>query len=500
MIYISEKKYSFNNFDWKLYSKIYPNLQNEGFISNFDLWWHYLNIGEKNGYIFTDIKNTNKLLDKYELFNWKLYLTTYPQIINDGVITKEQTWHHYISHEHSKEIDFFSIDKKRITNKIIYYFIDNTCSNSIRTGIQNVTIFLAKELLEISKNKLDIIFVKWNSKLNTINPCSVEEINSFFGNNYVKPIKYNNYLPIHLNSERELNDCIFFCSELTFSSYLDLPSRLNNYLQMYNIKSIFILYDIIPLKLPVYDFLKEYFKQYIDYNVLNSNKIITISEFTKNEFIDYMEDKQINIPNIKCILLPYQYRHKEQSILKKQDCDKITILLPGTVEPRKQQVLFMKLFNKFIKENPYINVELIIFGKVIPICQNDFDFQLKESNNKIKYLGIIDNNQLSDLYNISNFVCFISLYEGFGLPIAESLWYGVPVLTSNFGSMYEVAKHGGCYTVDTRNENEIYLALKHLIINPLFIEKLKKEINNIAFSSWKDYSEQMYAEILDELK
>ena len=92
------------------------------------------------------------------------------------------------------------------------------------------------------------------------------------------------------------------------------------------------------------------------------------------------------------------------------------------------------------------------------------------------------------------------MYEGFGLPISESLWHGVPVLTSNFGSMHEVAKFGGCYTVNTHSESEIYEALKHLIINPLFIEKLKNEINNNIFTTWKDYSEKIYAEIIDELK
>ena len=99
-----------------------------------------------------------------------------------------------------------------------------------------------------------------------------------------------------------------------------------------------------------------------------------------------------------------------------------------------------------------------------------------------------------------NFTCFISLYEGFGFPISESLWHGVPVLTSNFGSMEEVSSCGGCYSIDTTDENEIYEALNHLIINPLFVEKLKNEINKSTLTTWQDYAEKIYIEIIEELK
>ena len=42
---------------------------------------------------------------------------------------------------------------------------------------------------------------------------------------------------------------------------------------------------------------------------------------------------------------------------------------------------------------------------------------------------------------------FMSLYEGFGLPIAESLWQGTPCLCSDHGSMAEIAKGGGCLMI-----------------------------------------------------
>jgi glycosyltransferase involved in cell wall biosynthesis len=231
--------------------------------------------------------------------------------------------------------------------------------------------------------------------------------------------------------------------------------------------------------------------------------VICISNFTKQEFLKYAEENDlynIEFPSVVSIPLPYQYRNKKRIKSKENQNTKIKILLPGTIEPRKQQMLLIKLFNRFITQNPEIDVELITFGSVLQIYQEEMNQQIQLSKGKIIYLGIIDNETLFDLYKNSSFLCFISKYEGYGFPISESLWHGLPVLTSNFGSMAEVASCGGCYCIDTTNENEIYEALNHLIKNPIFIEKLKKEIDDAILTNWNFYAEKVYGEIVKELK
>ena len=515
MIYFSDLKYSYHDFDWELYIKVYPNLKDDKYLTKDQLWWHYINIGEKNGYMFLNIHNKNKMIEKYELFNWKLYLEKNIKLIDHGLLTKELLWLHYINIGEIKGFPFLSTDipitkisSNIVKKKTVYFYIDNTCKNTNRTGIQVVSIFLAKALLSIKQDKLDIIFVKWNYISNTLNPCNIEEIDFFFNykqpNTLINSIEYENYMPIHLNESRHLNNCILFCPELTFCSNSNIPIYLNTYLIKHNIKSIYILYDIIPIKLSEYKIINNCgFKSYIDNNLLNSNKIITISNFTKTEFLNYIKQNELynnRLPIITSVPLPYQYRNKERIINNISNREKVIILLPGTIEPRKQQLLLMKMFNKFTKNNPEVDVELISFGNIVPLCQIDFDTHVKESNGKITYLGIIDNEKLFELYKMATFTCFISIYEGFGFPISESLWHGIPVLTSNFGSMEEIAICGGCYSINTNNEIEIYEALNHLIVNPLLIEKLKNEINKSILNTWQDYGGKVYKEIMDELK
>ena len=406
-----------------------------------------------------------------------------------------KTWYEY-----TDEI-IRSISKNKIVNDkiIIYYYVHHTSSCNIRTGIQNYTIYLAKQF--IKKNK-QIIFVKWDENINSLVPCNHKEINHLFNYNetddIIEEIHYddNNFKAIHLTN-KEKKKSVFFNPEYTTPKF---ASNINGYLLKNSIKSVHILHDIIPLVLDSYSDGRERFNTYFVNSILTSDKIITVSNFSKMEFYDYCKKKipnlKNNLPIIKSILLPYQYRNKERLINPENKNKKISILLPGSIEDRKQQLTFMRLFNKFITLNPKIDVELITFGHIFLTNKEDIFEEIKKSNNQIKYLGIINNDKLFELYKSASFSCYISYYEGFGLPISESLWHGTPVLTSNFGSMYEVSKEGGCYCIDTTSENEIYEAIEKLVKTPEILVKLKKEIACANFTTWENYADSVYNEIM----
>jgi len=503
MIFYSANKKSYYHFDWETYKNTYPILSYQGYSTKDEFWWHYIHIGELQGYLYFDI---NKINNVYKYDN---------DLTNKTIIQPEVNVNTNINTNINKTI--IQPEVTICPRKTIYYYVDFVTKHTNRTGIQVVTIYLAKQFLKCQEEfYIDIIFVKWNNKLLCLEPCNSDDIYYLFNYNetddLVNEITYDNYSPIQNNFSRPLSNCIFFCPELTFPIYNDLPEKLKKYLSINNLKSIFILYDIIPLILPDYNCIREPFKLYMLHNLLHANKIITISNFTKIEFIKYCQQNNLysfNFPIVENISLPHQYRNKlkelstihenkDENENEQQFSNKITILVPGTVEPRKQQLKLVKIFNSFLQNNSSVDVEMIIFGNVLAVLEEEINNEIEKSNGKIKYLGIINNEKLAELYGKSTFSCFISQYEGFGFPIAESLWHGIPVLTSNFGSMLEISNCGGCYSINSHSDIEIYDALENLIKKPKIIQKLRSEINKNKFITWYDYCKSIYVEILKE--
>jgi glycosyltransferase involved in cell wall biosynthesis len=527
---------NFENFDWELYVDNYSFLKDKN-MNKHKAWKHFKMIGLENNYIYFDITKRNEYNLMFENFDWEVYLSTYEYIRSPNIHEKYSAWWHYCNYGKNEGCSYISVNKS-ITpkyhirdllqqngkilcnnndtinddtisnndtinnNKItIYYYIDHLISTEHRSGIQILTIYLAKCLYENrDEYKCDIIFVKWDNSC--IIPCNSNEIKNIFNDSNIPEIVYSNYNPIHMN-DICIFDSVFFCPELTFSRCYseDFLNKLNNYLTYYQFKTIYILYDIIPLVLDAYHGLCDIFKCYLIKTLLPSSKIICISNFTRDEFLKYCKTNNFynndKFPHISSILLPYQFRNTQRVLDNtKIDESKITILLPGTIEPRKQQIMFMKIFNKFTENNPEIDVEIIVYGNIWESCKEEFFNVIEKSNNKIKYLNFISDDSISDLYKKASFLTFISIYEGFGFPIAESLWHGLPVLTSNFGSMAEIAVAPGCYAINSCSKQEIYRALDTLVKNKSVILNLKNNIVNNSLSYWTEYTKCIVNEFI----
>jgi glycosyltransferase involved in cell wall biosynthesis len=81
------------------------------------------------------------------------------------------------------------------------------------------------------------------------------------------------------------------------------------------------------------------------------------------------------------------------------------------------------------------------------------------------FSGFVDDAALVQLYRCALLVAFVSLYEGFGLPIVEGMASGVPVLTSNTSSMSEIAGDAA------------------LIIDPYSVDAIADGLEQLSFDS-----------------
>jgi glycosyltransferase involved in cell wall biosynthesis len=134
-------------------------------------------------------------------------------------------------------------------------------------------------------------------------------------------------------------------------------------------------------------------------------------------------------------------------------------LFVGTLEPRKNVARLIQAWDRIADAFPHA---LVLAGrrgwKAEPI------FAAAESSlfrDRIKMIGFVPHNDLAGLMGSAEAVVYPSLGEGFGIPVAEAMACGVPVLTSNVSSLPEVAGDSALL-VDPTDEAAIADGLRKL--------------------------------------
>jgi glycosyltransferase involved in cell wall biosynthesis len=116
------------------------------------------------------------------------------------------------------------------------------------------------------------------------------------------------------------------------------------------------------------------------------------------------------------------------------------LLVPGTLEPRKNGLRLIRAFERGRAEQRIPpDVQLAFAGG--RGWNSDAVLQAaraSEYRDQIKLLGYVSDDALAALMSGASAVVYVSLAEGFGLPVLEALACGAPVLTSDRSSMPEV--------------------------------------------------------------
>jgi glycosyltransferase involved in cell wall biosynthesis len=90
------------------------------------------------------------------------------------------------------------------------------------------------------------------------------------------------------------------------------------------------------------------------------------------------------------------------------------------------------------------------------------------------------------------------LHEGYGLPVAESLAFGTPVITSNYGSTREIGERGGTILIDPRDDVALVDAMRTLLTCDDRLAALRAEIARMPARSWRTYADEVWTCLVGE--
>lgn len=181
----------------------------------------------------------------------------------------------------------------------------------------------------------------------------------------------------------------------------------------------------------------------IEASIEQASAIITLSEFSKNEL---MRSFAIAESKITIVSPAVSDKFKQavtieniENVKKKYGLPDNYILSVGTLEPRKNIKSLLQAYAALPRQLRQ-NFPLVLVGAKGWGAVNK-DIQLMLNRKEILVLGYISQNDIPILYKAADLFVYLSLYEGYGMPIAEAMASGVAVITSENSAMSEVAKN-----------------------------------------------------------
>lgn len=175
-----------------------------------------------------------------------------------------------------------------------------------------------------------------------------------------------------------------------------------------------------------------------------ADKIITVSEFSKQEIIKYH-----NVDKNKIFVVNSSFSTNlnftppiDNQILKKLEINNQKYILSvATSHKHKNTQMLINAFESITDNIP--DVKLVLVGQ-----QGNCSLQVSHKN--VIFAGFVSNEDLSILYKNAFVYCFPSIYEGFGTPCLDAQKFGIPLICSDIPVFKEVAGNGAEFCEPTK--------------------------------------------------
>lgn len=236
----------------------------------------------------------------------------------------------------------------------------------------------------------------------------------------------------------------------------------------------------------------------IQRSVDKSSRIITISEFSRQEIIDLLHVPQEMISVVPCAPSLISKAVAYETLKARYGLTKPYILYVGTIEPRKNLIRLIRAFD-MIKRETGMEHQLVLAGG--PGWNNEEIHRAAEQATcceDIRFVGYVSAEEKNALYQHAQALAFPSLYEGFGMPPLEAMYWDCPVICADVASLPEVAGEAACL-VKALDEADIAQGIWRVLSDEAYAHALRqKGHEQLKKYSW-DVSARKLTQICEEV-
>lgn len=256
--------------------------------------------------------------------------------------------------------------------------------------------------------------------------------------------------------------------------YHGLSHEIPLNLRLSGIPAVVTIHDLIFLKFPQYYGIIDRFiyKQKCRHACKQADRIVAISECTKRDVITFfdIDPKKIDVVYQSCddIFRASASNEKKAIVRQKFQLPEKYLLNVGTIEPRKNLLTLIRAL-------PYISEthKLVVVGKATSyasLVKKEID--RLGLNSRVVFLRDVAFDELPSIYQMADIFIYPSEYEGFGIPVIEALYSGVPTIAAK-GSCLEEAGGPDSIYVDPTDHIGFAKAVDRVLHDPDLAKQMK---------------------------
>lgn len=358
------------------------------------------------------------------------------------------------------EVVFFNLTKElsKIDSENEYFLLTDTANKKVLNNIENTLGIKNKE----------------NFKIISLSKSNNLSINKFLWNFWVLPT-YLRKSPVDIYHTQYITP-LFVPRKIKIVTHIhDISFKI--YSKFIKWSDLIFLNVLIPM------------------SMRRADKIIAVSEFTKNEILEHygISSSKVEVVYNSTDLPAQSEGLSAEKINEKYSLPDKFILYVGTLQPRKNIPILIEAYAKIRNKIPAI--KLVVAGDR---NAHNFDKKIDETINKYKlsendiiFAGFIDAEDKASVYNLAHTLVAPSFYEGFGITPLEAMEANTPIIVSEIPPHREVSEDAAIY-FDPNNLDELHKKLYTICIDDNLRNKLiGLESARLDFFSWKKSAKKL---------
>ncbi len=253
-----------------------------------------------------------------------------------------------------------------------------------------------------------------------------------------------------------------------------------------------VVHDLIPIKYPQFATRRSRreFGAYLD-TLRGYDGVAAVSEASRRDLVEHWTARGMERLPPVTVIAPATDPVAGPSRPWSDGGGPPVVLMVATLEPRKNQATVLRACEALWRRGARFALRLVGRRRSGGEEAAARIAELRAKGRPVEWLGHVSDEVLADAYAECRFTLCPSLYEGYGLPVVESLRRLRPCIVSARGALREVSAGGGCLVLPEPEADPLSAAMLRLLEDEDCYLRLVAECARRRYRDWSDYADEL---------